>query len=313
MSFWQRLWATKTQTSPANLPTAVSPRVLMIIHAPKINGRSLHAHFHWHNPNQLAAQYVADVAHASYGYANYQIVERIELDEFPRKADGFAYNAATYLACWQQHGGFHQPDLLDYPGLLRQFDLVRRVNSSEIDEVWLFGFPYAGYYESMMAGADAIWCNAPPLQNGRLQHRFVIMGFNYERGGGEMLENLGHRVEAIMSHVYRQQRGDANLWQQFTRYDKTYPGQAACGNVHFAPNSVRDYDWGNPTPVPSSCDDWLNFPDLTGRQRLVTCRDWGNGDTRQHHLWWLRRLPHVGGQTAGIAHNWWRYVVGNEW
>ncbi|MCA9966504.1 MAG: hypothetical protein KC423_19780, partial [Anaerolineales bacterium] len=104
-----------------------------------------------------------------------------------------------------------------------------------------------------------------------------------------------------------------NLWQQFSRYDKTHPGQAACGNVHFAPNSVRDYDWGNPTPVPSSCDDWLNFPHLTGQQRLVTCRDWGNGDIRQHHLWWLRRLPHVGGQSNGIAHNWWRYVVGNEW
>ena len=313
MSFWQRLWTTKEPARPTELPTAVSPRVLMVIHAPRINGRSLHTHFRWHNPDQLAAQYVADVAYASYGYANYQIVEQVELDEFPRKADGFSYDATTYLACWQRHGGFHQPDLLDYPHLLRQLDLARRVNSGKIDEVWLFGFPYAGYYESIMVGADAIWCNAPPLQNGRLQQRFVIMGFSYERGVGEMLENLGHRVEAIMSHVYRQQHGAANLWQQFSRYDKTHPGQAACGNVHFAPNSVRDYDWGNPTPVPSSCDDWLNFPHLTSQQRLVTCRDWGNGDIRQHHLWWLRRLPHVSGQSNGIAHNWWRYVVGNEW
>lgn len=313
MSFWQRLFAPRPQTRPADVPASVAPRVLVVIHAPRVNGRSFPTHFHWHNPHQLAEQYIADVAHASYGYANYQIVERIELDEFPRKADGFAYDAASYLACWQRRGGFHQPDRLDYPHLLRQLELVQRINSGDIDEVWLFGFPYAGYYESMMVGGDAVWCNAPPLLEPRCQRRFVIMGFSYERGVGEMLENLGHRVESIMGHVYRQRRGATNLWQQFTRYDKTHPGEAACGNVHFAPNSVRDYDWGNPTAVPSSCDEWLDFPQLNGRKRLVTCRDWGNGDIRQHHLWWLRHLPHVSGQTDGIAHNWWHYVINNEW
>jgi len=28
------------------------------------------------------------------------------------------------------------------------------------------------------------------------------MGFNYERGVGEMLEDLGHRAESILSHVF---------------------------------------------------------------------------------------------------------------
>ena len=135
------------------------------------------------------------------------------------------------------------------------------------------------------------------------------MGFNYERGVGEMLEDLGHRAESILSHVFRHTRGDANLWERFTRYDKTHPGRAECGNVHFAPNSVRDYDWGNRRPVSSRCDTWLNFPDLNGPARTVDCRDWGNGDIRRHHHWWFQRFPHVAGAANGLSHNWWEYVI----
>ena len=112
-----------------------------------------------------------------------------------------------------------------------------------------------------------------------------------------------------MAHVYRHTQGTNNLWERFTRHDKTHPNQVACGNIHFAPNSQRDYDWGNPTPVLSECDDWLNFPNLTSQQRRVTCRDWGNGNIRQHHLWWLRHLPHTLGSTNGIVNNWWRYII----
>ena len=91
-----------------------------------------------------------------------------------------------------------------------------------------------------MAGPGAFWCNAPPLEGTRqATRRFVIMGFNYERGVGEMLEDLGHRAESILSHVFRDVRGDANLWERFIRYDQKNPGRAECGNVHFAPNSQR--------------------------------------------------------------------------
>ncbi|HUM69867.1 MAG TPA: hypothetical protein PLK31_13600, partial [Chloroflexota bacterium] len=202
-----------------------------------------------------------------------------------------------------------QPDAVDYGRILSEFHIIDRINNDQIDEVWLFGFPYAGYYESIMVGPGAYWCNAPPLENRSANRRFVIMGFNYERGVGEMLENLGHRTESIMQHVYRGLRGQANLWERFTRHHKTHPGQAECGNVHFAPNSERDYDWGNLRSVPSRCDAWLHFPDLSSAPRLVNCREWGNGDIRQHHLWWMRHLPHVAGVTDGVSHNWWEYII----
>jgi hypothetical protein len=199
---------------------------------------------------------------------------------------------------------------VDYGRLLTEFDIIRRIDDDEVDEVWLMGFPYAGYYESVMAGPGAFWCNAPPMANTeRCSRRFVIMGFNYERGAGEMLESLGHRAESIMAHLFRGKRGEANLWERFTRTESTHPGRSEVGTVHFAPNSERDYDWGNPRMVLSRCDDWYQFPHFRSTTRPVNCREWGNGDTREHHLWWFRHFPHVTGAADGLAHNWWEYVI----
>lgn len=312
------LEATDTGT-PAPLPAAslptpppVHPRVLAIVHNPVIRpkGRQkAHVAYRWNDPDKLAQGYIDDLRYASYGYLNYQIAERIEVDAFPLKRDGFRYTDESFDHAWTNRQ-FHQPDAVDYLALVREFNMIEKVNSGAIDEVWLLGFPYCGYYESIMAGPGAFWCNAPPLEGtGHAARRFVIMGFNYERGVGEMLEDMGHRVESIMTKVFAGMQGDANLWERFCRYDKKYPGKAECGNVHFAPNSERDYDWGNRRPVLSRCDTWLRFPDLSGQPRTVTCEEWGNGDIRKHHVWWLRHLPHVTGETGGISWNWWEYAV----
>lgn len=305
--------------APAHLP-APEPllhRALVVIHDPVVDrqGRTLSRAMGWHDPDTLASEYVRDVAQASHGLLRYEIVDRITRDAFPPKADGFRYTPETFLRAWRAGRGFHDPDGADYDALIREFGVLERVNAGEVDELWLFGPPYAGYWESHMVGPGSFWCNSPPLElPGRgtagpaCSRRFVVMGFNYEREVGCMLENLGHRAESIMERVYEGRRGEANLWHRFTRYDQGAPGRAAVGNMHFAPNSVQDYDWGNPRPVPSECDDWLAFPRLTGAQRTVDARDWGGGDMRRHHLWWFERLPHAPGETAGVANNWWRYV-----
>ncbi len=294
------------------LPMPVSPRVLMITHNPVFRaqgGRKAQQVFGWNAPDRLAEQYIEDIHRCSFGFARYHIVERIEVDGFPIKRDGFAYTPDSFWRAWQTRQ-FHDPDGVDYLRLVRDFQVIERINSNTIDEVWLFGMPYAGYYESIMAGPGAFFCNAPPLEGTQqATKRFVIMGFNYERGVGEMLEDLGHRAESMLTKVFERQHGDANLFERFTRYDKKYPGRAEVGNVHFAPNSVRDYDWGNPRPVQSRCDNWYRFPDLSGEPRRVTCAEWGNGDIREHHRWWLRHLPHILGESNGISHNWWEYVI----
>jgi hypothetical protein len=297
--------------APESLPDPIHPRVLAIIHNPVMHSRAaqkLQQVFRWNDPDRLVHEYINDIRQCSYGYVNYEIVERIEVDGFAVKNDGFIYTEQSYLDAWQTRR-FHDPDAVDYLRLVHDFNMIEKVNSGAIDEVWLLGIPYAGYYESIMAGPAAFWCNAPPLIGTEHCHRrFVIMGFNYERGVGEMLEDLGHRAESILTKVFERSHGE-NLFERFTRYDQKYPGKAECGNVHFAPNSVRDYDWGNPRPVFSRCNLWLRFPDLSGEPRRVTCADWGNGDIREHHRWWFRHFPHIVGDTNGVSHNWWEYVI----
>jgi hypothetical protein len=293
-------------------PPPVQPKVLAIVHNPRIGprgGRKAQQAYGWNDPDALAQGYMDDLREASGGYCDYRIVERIEADTFPLKRDGFRYTDASFDQAWKTRQ-FHQPDAVDYLALVREFRMIERIDAGEIDEVWLLGFPYCGYYESIMAGPGAFWCNAPPLEGtAHAARRFVVMGFNYERGVGEMLENFGHRVESMMAKVYADRRGDDNLWERFCRYDKRYPGQAEVGNVHFAPNSTRDYDWGNARPVLSRADTWYRFPDLSGEPRIMTSAEWGGGDIRRHHVWWLAHLPRVAGETAGIANNWWQYAV----
>jgi hypothetical protein len=290
------------------------PKVLLLTYDPVIEaegGRRLHDVCRWNDPDQLTAQYVADVRECSGGFLDYRIVERRLLDGFPAKKDGFRYTDATLMECFRTGRGWHQPDAVDYHAIVEEFGLARRVNRREIDEVWIQAMPYAGLYESIMAGKGAYFCNAPPLPNVPAGRIFVLMGFNYERGVGEMLEDLGHRTESILRRVYGSwEPEETHAWNRFTLYDRVAPGRAACGNVHFAPNSLRDYDWGNPTPVMSTADDWLNYPNLAGRARLMTCADWGGGDIRLHHRWWLTRLPRAPGRGAdGKLANWWKYVA----
>jgi hypothetical protein len=297
---------------PGSAIAPVHPRVLMIVHDPPVaseGNKRLTQLFNWNDPSKLTEEYIDDLRECSGGYLNYEIVERIYSDEYPVKEDGFRYTGESYVAAWKgkKH---HEPDRIDYPALIEAHQLEHRRRMEEFDEVWFFSFPFAGHYESTMVGPGAFWCNSPPVKGTeRFPSRFVMMGFNYERGVGEMLENFGHRTESIMKHVYEAPGRRRDLWKQYIQYDKTHPGQAHCGTVHYAPNSTKDYDWGNASPVTCFCDDWLTYPDLQGTSRTMTTADWGNGDIHGHHIWWLSHLPKVAGETDGVSNNWWEYVV----
>ncbi|MBW3625048.1 MAG: hypothetical protein KY468_16745 [Armatimonadetes bacterium] len=301
-------------------PPYVAPKVLVLNFDPIIEaegGRRLHEVAKWNDPRALTQGYIDDVRKASGDYVRYRVVEWRDVDAYPVKKDGFRYTDESYLSAFRKKTEWHQPDAIDYVKLIREFDLERRVESGEIDEVWVHSMPYAGMWESTMAGKGAYWCNSPPVPGIDTSRIFVIMGFNYERGVGEMLENLGHRTESILTHVYGSwEPKPTHAWNRFTLYDKQVKevpelmGQlAACGNVHYAPNSTKDYQWGNPTPVWSTCSDWRNYPNLSGQREFVDASEWGNGDIRKHHVWWFSHLPRARGRTDGKLNNWWGYVA----
>jgi len=315
-------------TEPTNIVTA---RVLLIVYDPIMDpdsGQKLSQVMNWKRVEELVSGFIADIEQTSGGLARYQIVQRIDVNEFPALADGYRYDPATYAAVLNKTAAAHKPETVDYQAILTGFSILPRVSNREIDEVWVFAFPYAGFYESTMGGEGAFWCNAPPLTGAAGGNRkFVLMGFSYERGVGEMLESFGHRAESLLARAfdcqdfvawaYNLNRAPAvvasisslNPFQRYLCFDQIAPGQAAIGTIHYAPNSERDYDWNNPRQVPSSCYGWDNFPAFENDIRQVNAEEWGSGDIRAHHTWWLKHLPKVAGRTSGILNNWWQYVM----
>jgi len=307
-------YPTDSDTEPAQITLS---KVLVIVYDPimdKSTGDTLSQQRKWYNPTDLVAGFMADLEQVSGGMARYQVVQRVNVDEFPAKTDGFQYNPQTYMAVLQGTASPHTPAEVDYYAILNKYNVLQRVARNEIDEVWIFGFPHAGFYESTMGGPGAFWCNGPVLKNTESsKRRFILMGFSFERYIGEMEESYGHRAESIMDKTFSKTSGDANLWKRFTRYEKVAPGKSACGSVHFAPNSQKDYEWGNLTPVISECYDWLlNFPNFKGDKRIVGPSEWGSGEIRAHHKWWFNHFPRVAGRRNGIHNNWWQYVVNPE-
>lgn len=289
-------------------------KTLVIVYDPVVDprsGKTLSQYMNWHRVEDLAKGFMTGILETSGGLARYQIIQRVDVDGFPAKVDGHQYDAKTYLNVVRGVTPPYMPQEANYHAIIERFNILELVARNEIDEVWIFNFPHAGFYESIMGGPGAFWCNAPPLKNTEAaRRRFVIMGFSYERGVGEMLENMGHRAESVLEKTFENLTGEANLWRRFIRYHKTAPGMAAVGNIHFAPNSQQDYDWNNSNPVLSECDDWLyNFPNFKGVTRMVTSAEWGYGDIREHHKWWFRHLPKAVGSSNGIANNWWQYVM----
>lgn len=323
LNFLRRLFGQKTPPPP---PPAIDPddptlppltttlKTLVIVYDPLVDaasGTKLSEFMRWNKVDDLIAGFISDILLVSGDLVRYEIVERLDVDEFPPKVDGYKYDAQTYLNVVRGVSSPYMPQGADYHAILQQFNILERVSTGEIDEVWIFNFPHAGFYESVMGGPGAFWCNASPLPNtDASQRRFVIMGFSPERGVGEMLENMGHRAESMMEKTFERLPEEQNLWKRFIRHEKTHPGKAACGNVHFAPNSARDYDWNNPSTVLSECDDWLyNFPDFKGVVREVTAAEWGSGDIRKHHVWWMNHFPKTMGRRNGVHNNWWQYIA----
>jgi len=173
-------------------PAQISRRkVLLIIYDPVMDpatGVKLSQKMNWKNPTDLVTGFMADILEVSKGLVRYEIVKRIDVNEFPAKLDGFRYTPQSFIDVMTGASAPHMPQEVDYNAIINKFNILQQVARNEIDEVWIFNFPNAGFYESIMGGPGAFWCNAPPLANtSASKRRFVIMGFSFERGVGETL------------------------------------------------------------------------------------------------------------------------------
>jgi hypothetical protein len=296
----------------------IEVKVLVLNFDPIVHGKTktrLHEVGHWRDPRELAKGYIEDVQAASHGLVRFKIVEWLDLDEFTILTDGFVYSLQEYERCRKANKGWHEPGMSDYPKMIAKHKLVERVEKGEIDEVWWFGGPYFGFFESAMAGEGAFYINGGVFGPDQVKSKraFAIMGFNYERGVAEMVHDLSHRTESTMARVFGGWKVEQldNDWSRFAATAKQSGGQAGVGNCHFPPNGQADYDYANKRFVESTADDWLNYPKLTGVKQKVNCETWGGPDYHRNYMkWWFTRLPHAPGinPQTGRLNNWWEYV-----
>ncbi|MCC7119208.1 MAG: hypothetical protein IT310_11830 [Anaerolineales bacterium] len=162
----------------------------------------------WGQTSVLAEEYSEAMIQASHKMLVYKVIKILDVPLYPVFMDGRQYNDATWTQARQNgqaalrdaHGNFL---LADYGRILQDYGIAQAIEKKIIDEVWLFGGPYFGFYESRMAGQKAFWCNAPGLE--LACRRFVAMGFNYERGVREMIHSFGHRAESILAAYFGSQ------------------------------------------------------------------------------------------------------------
>jgi hypothetical protein len=306
----------QSPAAPARAVTEppVVVRVLVLNFDPKVpaeGGRRLHDVLGWQIPRELADAFIRDVREISGGFIRYRIVKWRDLDEFPAKIDGFRYTVDGYLKAWRAREGFHVPDTADYEKLIADHGVDKMIDAGRIDELWLFGSPYMGFWESAMAGPRSFFINGGVYDEVRTKRPFAIMGFSYERGNAEMLHNLCHRAEATMSRVYGGWRVEQldTTWARFAS-NVHQSGSAGVGTCHYPPNAESGYDYANPRTVMSDADDWLDYPNLTGTKRPVNKDSWGGPDYHRNYLrWWFTRLPRAPGIAPdGKEANWWKYI-----
>ena len=288
----------------------------------------------------------------THGEVQIEVVDSIHCDEFPRYAgfpsmteeqffrlfpanesgkgewyDWWTRNQKMQVIPQELESGMY----FDYVDFIIRYNLAELRNQGCFDMVWVFGIDPLSMYESSMIGDTPFWINGNAFQTSC--ENFAMFGMTFSRPDGA-LEDFCHMCECMLNYTYGisipeysrilefSEFSELNTWQKFYLCKHNSPAHNkvyGVGQVHFSPNSVRDYDWQNDTPVPSYHRTFLeDYPDIT-TEKLTTFtsseyleKKGLNGDIALilHHIWWMQHMPHFAGRDEnGYRHNWWDYIL----
>ncbi len=302
----------------------VNKEVKILVFDPVLSDsrKTVSQYYGWNDSLDLAVEAMNWIRDTTGGRVVYNIVDEIEREDgekaFLEKEDGFLYNEDSLVRCldslYPEPRNCHEPDEVNYKAIIDEYNLCEDFNQGKFDEVWMFGYPYAGFYESRLAGNGAFWYNSPPLEGTSCNGLMPIMGFNYERDLPEMVESISHRAESTMEHVYGgwEQNRQAHNWDKFGLNKALSPdfSYSGCGSVHYPPNGVDDYDYTNRDFVDSTCTSFsLNYPNTENLPtEKINCQAW---DCTQegYFRWWYRNMPRYEGVGPdGKLNDWWSYI-----
>lgn len=304
----------------------------------------------WAEQAPMTPMVIDAIGRATQGRVAYQAAASYTVDHFPARSDGQSWSWESYIQCataqpYRFPQGYCTPQGASYGALMASMtgsNLCERIRSGEIDEVWIWAPYYTGFDEfAWKTPQDRLYYTSREnnywLYDGRRYdlpdcgRPYFVMGFVSDAGIGNTLHSYGHRIESALSlSAPGQGWFDAcalnvaarNEWTDFVCYDQRRVGAASCGNVHFPPNATADYDYANYSQVSSSCNDWNNYPNLSGARQLVNVQSWMQsgtqpfaGDAHASYMeWWLGHLPHRDGSHVDsngvtLANDWWFYIL----
>ncbi len=301
---------------------------------PDFGGEPMHVKYNWRDPAMLSDDLVAHFRQASDSVVQFSFDTTINATRLFTRVQG-NFPTVEQFETWLDEPGW--PTLkrmsdsgqiaFDYRELVRYYHLDSLRNVGSIDEVWVYAAPYMGMYESQLMGPHAFWWNSPPIRDGTALTKLLsVMGLNYERGVDQGFHSFGHRMESAMVHAYEEVQGrpwnDTSAhptpWDLFTRIQKDVPDGSHVGNIHFPPNGIHDYDYGNTTWVNSYAENWFRYPYLFNESRAVNVSTWiysppdylAEGQDHLGYLsWWYNHIPRYAGVTDGVLNNWWKYFL----
>ena len=298
---------------------SLNKKVYVLVYDPILStSQNLSTYMGWNSYQTLVQGIIDSFQTASNGELQFTVsYTSVITNEWPVKIDGFRYTESTYLQVMQGQVPGHNPDEVNYDLILDQFDICGKLNTGEIDELWMFGAPYFGYYESRLVGPGAYPYNSPPVASTHGCNKLLpIMGLNYERGVAEAVHSFGHREEATMTKVYGgwEQNRTSHNWDRFGLVKAQSPNYAysGCGTVHYPPNGLSAYDYGNPGSALTNCQDFINYPNLSDPLLVaqpISCAAW-NCDHLSYMIYWFGHLPSNSGCGPDVVeNNWWPYFA----
>ncbi len=251
----------------------------------------------------------------------------------PIEGESASQVEAKVLGCMQNVTG-DNPNCdenwqIDYPAFFEDLDICERVNNGEIDEIWLGSYPYGGSGEDDMVGPNPYFINGHVVVYTACNKNVPVLSADYNRPGrfgsyntdlavASTLHSLSHRVESTMKKVYGSWSNYPNLRQHHWDFFAYSPRNSVasgtvygCGNTHFPPNAVADYEYGESRTARSYCSTYVeNFPDRPDiqSQATVSCSEWGCNELG-YMQWWYDKLPAEDGVGSdGRLLNWYEYV-----
>jgi hypothetical protein len=301
-------------------------KVVVLIYDPVLEnkgGKRLTEFLRSTDPEEASRSLADVVREASWGYLNYEIVDVIRVDGYPKKVDGFRYDDATYMEV--RDSKKWQPSPASYGAFFLENGLLDRFKREGITELWVWGADgfhmdeFAMFIPNRYARfgpTENPWLYRPYDIPAELGRTTWVMGFNIEVGIDNAIHSYAHRIESMAALAVSEGVWDTKTqrdpWNIFSSLELDHPGQPSqVGNCHCPPNARDGYDYNNPRRVDTWAWHWWRYPDVRGQALPISSNAWGNNQFG-YMKWLLEHVPKSRGSTRYGYNNWWLYIANTD-